>query len=88
MMVVHQQDQSNMSEYKQRLIMSQARLNGGKISKKEAMEVPGVDTYHHNTAKYVGEILTRMVRKGWLSRVKPGHYELKSNENPNQLKLF
>jgi predicted transcriptional regulator of viral defense system len=78
-----------MSDQKQRLILAQARLNGGKITKKEAIEVPGVDTYYHNAEKHVGEILSRMVKKNLLIRIKPGHFEMRFKPvDPNQTKLF
>lgn len=77
-----------MSDQKQRLILAYARQNGGKITKKKAMEVPGVDTYYCNGAKHVGEIISRMVKRGLLTRIKPGHYEMRFKTDPNQTKLF
>lgn len=78
-----------MSDQKQRLILAFARKNEGKITKKEVMDIPGVDDYYHNGAKYVGEILTRMVKRNILIRIKPGHYEMRFKPaDPNQTSLF
>lgn len=51
--------------------------------------------YYANGSKYVGEILSRMVKRNMLVRIKPGHFRLGSFrepveniDNPNQLELF
>ncbi len=54
--------------------------------------------YYHNGHKYIGEILSRMVKHGMVERVKKGTYKFirstKPNqrrytiENSNQIKLF
>lgn len=65
-----------MSLKKQKLIINAALQNGGSITKKEAILVPGVDTYYCNERKHVGDILSRMVNNGSLIRIKPGHFKV------------
>lgn len=62
---------------------------------KQAIIKKGRIAYFNNTDKYVGDILTRLVRSGRLIRIKRGYYMLgkaKKAEpllvNPNQLKLL
>lgn len=78
---------------KQRTILKHLQDNR-QISKKEAVELLK-HYYYYNASKHVGDILTRMVRKGILKRVRRGVYErgngmkkTKQINNPNQLKLF
>jgi len=40
--------------------------------------------YYHNTHKYVGEILSRLVKRGLVFRIKKGVFKI----NPNQKILF
>ena len=56
----------------------------------EIMEEANISCFH-NSHKYVGEILSRMVRRGMIKRVKRGVYKFKSytpakkvNVNPDQ----
>lgn len=84
-----------MSDRKQRLIMNEARLKGGFITKQEAMCIYGVNTYYCNAQKHVGEILTRMVNNGMLERLKPGHFKISEKRmiksptpDPSQKELF
>lgn len=79
---------------RQESIIDYARRSGGKITKKEAVKLIG-NTYYHNGSKYVGEVLSRMVKQKFLVRVKPGLYEIgKGNrESPlpkddKQINLF
>jgi hypothetical protein len=52
--------------------------------------------YYHNTNKHAGDVLTRMVKNGSLTRISRGNYKLGSGAQkglkyeapPNQLKLF
>lgn len=58
---------------RQKAIILFAQGNGGKISKKQAVDLIG-NSYYHNGAHYVGEILTRLVKRQVLRREKIGHY--------------
>lgn len=58
---------------RQKAIIKFAQGNGGKISKKQANELIA-HTYYHNGAKYVGEILTRLVKRQVLRRESIGNY--------------
>lgn len=58
---------------RQRKIILFARYNGGKITKKQATDLIG-HSYYYNGAHYVGEILTRLVKRQILRREKIGHY--------------
>lgn len=67
------------------------------LTKKEIIDL-GKISYYHNTKKYVGETLSRMVKNGLIERVKIGSYKrthrtVSNNgkiiiENPNQKQLF
>lgn len=59
----------------QRQLLDAARKNGGKITKKQAVDLQQ-HQYYANAEKYVGERLTKMVKAGLFARSKPGVYEL------------
>lgn len=59
---------------KQKAILDHVRLNGNITSKVANQMLAGY--YYHNGEKYVGEILSRMVKAGKLARIKPGLFEL------------
>lgn len=61
---------------KQKIIVEYIRNGRGEITKKEAVQLIG--NQYHNREKYVGETLSRMVKKGILCRVKLGTYKLKT----------
>jgi hypothetical protein len=61
--------------HRQSVIIKFAQSNGGKITKKQANELL-VNTYYHNGEKYIGEILSRLVKRNVFRRVKIGHFEL------------
>lgn len=50
------------------------------ITKKQAVEMLD-DYYFHNAEKYVGEILSNMVKQRYIKRVKNGLFELGSLSN-------
>lgn len=58
---------------RQKSIIKFAQGNAGKITKKQANELIA-HTYYHNGEKYVGEILSRLVKRQILRREKIGHY--------------
>lgn len=60
---------------KQKALLVYARANDNKITKKEAVKLIG-HHYYHNASKYVGEILSRMVNAGTLTRIKQGSFQL------------
>lgn len=60
---------------KQQKIIDYARENGMQITKQKAVELIG-NGYFANADKYVGEILSRMVKMRWLIRVKPGLFKI------------
>lgn len=68
----------------QRTILKAAQERGGRITKKEIVEMHG-RAYWHNGAKHLGDILSRMVKSGILKRVKPGVFEA---EIENEKTLF
>ncbi|CDS93422.1 hypothetical protein BN1088_1431498 [Sphingobacterium sp. PM2-P1-29] len=64
----------------QQTIIQFARSNDNKITKKQACElIP----FYHNTAKHVGDILSRMVKNKMLIRVKNGSFELNLGQRVN-----
>lgn len=78
---------------KQQGIIEYVRKNKS-ITKKVAVEMYD-DYYFHNAEKYIGEILSNMVNKRYLKRIKNGVFELGSmsnqlpgNVDPNQISLL
>lgn len=64
----------------QQTIICFARSNDNKITKKQACElIP----FYYNTAKHVGDILSRMVKNKMLIRVKNGSFELNLGQRDN-----
>lgn len=64
----------------QQTIIRFARSNDNKITKQQACElIP----FYHNTAKHVGDILSRMVKNKMLIRVKNGSFELNLGQRDN-----
>ena len=59
----------------QKQIIQFAHANGGQITKREAVDLFS-HRYFINESHYVGEILSRMVNAGMLTRIKPGVFEL------------
>ena len=65
------------------------------ITKKQAVKLIG-NCYYANKSKHTGDVLSRMVKRGLLKRIKPGlfevghgiKYEKETIENPNQTELF
>ncbi len=67
--------------YKQKQIIRQCELNGGRIDQDKAVEMVGRE--YDNPDYAVRSILIGMVRDGLLSQVLPGVYQLKeTNEKP------
>jgi len=72
---------------KQKKVLAFCHQNDGKITKKQAMEL--IDDTHCNGEKYVGEVLSRMVKAGLLTREKRGQYKVgKASEPINQQSMF
>ena len=80
---------------KQKQILEFALKNENRITKNQAIDLIG-HYYFLNSQKYVGEVLSRMVKSKMLKRIKNGLFEI-SNErkqtakeisNPNQLELL
>lgn len=59
----------------QKQILRDVKAKDGRITLKELTAAYG-NHYYHNGAKYLGEILSRMVNQNLLVRVKPGVYTL------------
>jgi len=59
---------------KQKIIIEFARQNNNTLTKKDAMGL--INTHYHNGSKHVGDSLSRMVKAGFLIRVKRGVFEL------------
>jgi len=80
---------------KQKQILDFALKNNNQITKKQAIELIG-HYYFLNAQKYVGEVLSRMVKSKLLKRVKNGLFEISTERketakgivNPNQLELL
>lgn len=75
---------------KQQAILDRCRKDG-EITSKIANEMLA-GYYYYNGEKYVGEILSRMVKTGKLVRIKPGLFKLGKGKSDliikNQEKLF
>lgn len=65
---------------KQQSILRSAKMNGF-VTLKEAVRIVGGDIYA-NAGKHVGSILSNMVKRGMLVRVKPGVFKLPEQEQP------
>lgn len=77
---------------KQQIIVDHIRKYGH-ITKQEA--IPLIDTYYSNAAFHVGNVLSNMVKRGYIVRFKRGVFELgkfsrsiPNVENKNQMKLL
>lgn len=68
---------------KQQSTIRSAKMNGF-ITLKEAVRIVGGDVYA-NAEKHVGAILSNMVRRGMLVRVKPGTFKLPEQEQTLKL---
>lgn len=58
---------------RERELIALCKKNGGKLTKKEAVEAFG-HWYYHNREKWIGEILSRLVKRNIFEREKPGVY--------------
>lgn len=82
-----------MKSENQKIILRFAIKNNNQITKKQAVELMG-HNYYHNGEKYVGEVLSRMVKSQLLKRIKNGLFEIQTKQtvanivNPNQLELL
>jgi hypothetical protein len=88
-----------MTSPKMKQILRLFTAPGQELPKADIVKYSGL-RYYHNTEKYVGEILGRMVANGLLERVKPGVYRIgirrafrkakaePVKDDPNQLTLF
>ena len=63
-----------MPSPKQRDILKLFRP-GFEVTKQTVVDAYG-GAYYHNGQKYIGEILSRMVKQGLIERVKPGVFRL------------
>jgi len=59
---------------KQAVLLTEIRKTG-RLSLQRAVDLVGGDIYH-NERFHVGNILSRMVKRGRIRRVKPGLFEL------------
>lgn len=64
---------------KQKELLSFALKNENKISKQQAVELIGY-SYYCNAKKHVGDVLSRMVNSGLLTRIRNGHFEINMNK--------
>ena len=78
---------------KQKMILEFCSKNNNQISKIQAVQLIG-NCYFLNAPKYVGEVLSRMVKSQLLKRIKNGLFEVQNKQtvtniiNPNQLQLL
>lgn len=68
---------------KQQAVLRSAKMNGF-VTLKEAVHLVGGDIYA-NAEKHVGSILSNMVKRGMLIRVKPGTFKLPEQEQTLKL---
>lgn len=68
---------------KQQAVIRSARMNGF-ITLKETARIIGADVYA-NADKHTGTILSNMVKRGMLIRVKPGMFKLPEQEQALKL---
>ncbi len=71
-------------------IIDLCRKNGGVLTKKEAVAAFG-HWYFHNGEKWIGDILSRLVKRNVFEREKPGVYIFRKTpiSGPvEQIKLF
>jgi predicted transcriptional regulator of viral defense system len=68
---------------KQQAVLRSAKTNGF-VTLKEAVRLVGGDVYA-NTEKHTGAILSNMVKRGMLIRVKPGTFKLPEQEQTLKL---
>jgi len=78
---------------KQKKIVEFALRNDNQITKDQAVLL--IDDYYANGRKHVGDVLSRMVKRNVLTRVKNGHFVLRNLVPvkqdiivPNQINLF
>ena len=72
-----------MPSPKQREILRLFRP-GFEVTKQTVVDSKACGPYYHNTEKYVGEILSRMVNQGLLERVHPGVFRLPDQPPPRK----
>ena len=78
---------------KQKMILEFCSKNDNQITKIQAVHLIG-NCYFLNAPKYVGEVLSRMVKSKLLKRIKNGLFEVQNKQtvsnitNPNQLQLL
>jgi predicted transcriptional regulator of viral defense system len=72
------------SSRKQQAVIRSEKMNGF-ITLKEAVRLVGGDVYA-NADKHTGAILSNMVKRGMLIRVKPGTFKLPEQEQTLKLK--
>jgi len=84
-----------MKASENQLLIIQYLFGKGEVSKSKMMQEMEIESwYYHNSEKHFGDILSRMVNRGFIIRVKKGVYKLKENQtsktivNPNQIELF
>ena len=68
---------------KQQAVIRSAKMNGF-VTLKEAVHLVGGDVYA-NADKHTGAILSNMVKRGMLVRVKPGMFKLPEQEQTLKL---
>jgi hypothetical protein len=71
---------------KQKIIMQELN-ESGTITLARAVELVGGDIFI-NREKYVGQILSRMVRAGLLVRAKPGVFTATEQTHDSQLRIW
>jgi len=81
-----------LSVKQQKIINFINKSEDKQITKKQAIEL--VDDYYYNASKYVGEILSSMVKSGSLERIKNSVFKIGKGKSQkvfvveNQNKLF
>lgn len=69
----------------QKKVLKLAQDMGGTVVSSTIVEALG-GAYFRNPEKYVGDIVSRMVKSGLLIRVKPGVFRLPTADDPKKAK--
>ena len=72
-----------MASYKQKLVLSLFE-KGQEMTKQQVIDSGVCGSYYYNAEKYVGEILSRMVKAGLLERTRQGVFRLPDAPPPRK----
>ncbi len=61
---------------KQQYIVQFALKNNNQFTISDLTQIPEVNTYYCNGKKHIGEIVKKMLKMGFITRIKKGTYQL------------